>query len=1211
MLSRPLVSVSIASLALYGLMVIILVGGCPQQQVPQPEPEPNDANDIVTPDEPNSGGNERPIPPPVIDPNGVNGGGDGDGDGDGGDGGDGDGGGDGGDATVSLRVNEPTNPEAVRPGTIVELVFKLTDPKSMVTQTEFLVARDENADGQPDGNPVIVTQIAATAGTNTVPFDTAATEPLLTDGLGKFLLGVRYETSLGERVTNYGAGVLTVDAVPPEAAWVSPEGDHLVNPTFWTVRIQTEDNSKHTVRVYLDTDTTPNNGYAGVLVGETEFNAGSAVREFTAPLSVDAGTYFYYVIVSDGIEPPTAFYAPNIEVGGGALARLSVTNRLVGEFELGRLDPDANDYSNLGAILQGFNFNDLAGSAMASVPDLDGDGHPELLVGARFGKPNLVGFNGQGWGEAYLIYGGGRLSGVNYLNATTVSVPGVAFRGVRAVLNTPWTEGLSDITVLPDMDGDEKPELVFSFPRVESVTLAHTYPLQHLALEPTIWGMGFLEMDAEIGGQWLQETAQFTRGGMVIVSSQNDLLVNRNQITRKSDRILDLHEVGQMFTSMGRPGVQLYLKRIEEIPPAAGEIYCSDCVPNVWDEDTECPEGEGQKCDPNDPTNPACPCECQEGCEACGGIAENPNETPYRKFKLFWDVWLGGTNDPMGPGGFHQAWTVPAANPPLANPRAFEVQLPPNDEGPCLEGEEDAFGCINLNEWYVWETLCGTSLSKNPSWQTMGGQAAVWTGFYGNISSGGEPLTYVVGQTGIPPTSIGARVLGQSVDDRFGSSLSNDGTFLYISAPDHTALAVDINMPLKMPSDRVGSGVVYILRTVFRDPQGRNAAQLWAEPGQRWPYPDAQLPQRLDYSMPTPHQYLIQTVGSWRWNYNPEAFRYDQHPCYPQTYEDIYTETSRPGTECNPYDTQTELAGNLIAHTFQIVGPAQSTPARLSHVRAVGDVNGDGVQDVAVGSEFIEDPADPGVVVGAIYFVFGRPNGWEGHMLLDDLHRDLNDPERLTGFMLKGTSPAAPIARVFDRVGDFDGDGIDDVVVGSEGGGGEVVVILGSPTLESPANGWTIPDLVEAGRAVRFTAAAGELLGANVAGAGDVDGDGYADILLAAPGAVDNRGAVYLVYGGPNLKGNIPVDQRIGTVDLPGARLVGRRTGDQVGGGVKIYAYDVGSNGYMFNVYSRGVAPLGDLDGDGRADFGVSAMVADVNSRTDSGEVYVLYGRGD
>ena len=149
----------------------------------------------------------------------------------------------------------------------------------------------------------------------------------------------------------------------------------------------------------------------------------------------------------------------------------------------------------------------------------------------------------------------------------------------------------------------------------------------------------------------------------------------------------------------------------------------------------------------------------------------------------------------------------------------------------------------------------------------------------------------------------------------------------------------------------------------------------------------------------------------------------------------------------------------------------------------------------------------------------------------------------------------------------------------------------------------------------------GDLTGANVAAAGDVDGDGFGDILIAAPNAVDpaqapgNRdpgpGVVYLIYGSPDLVGGDTVDlSRVGTVDVKGIVFVGRNVGDLLGGGSKTVS-GTDPNGGSTTSFSRGVTALGDIDGDRRGDFAISAMLADPFGKTDAGEVYIFYGRGD
>src|SRR5262249_20698106 len=149
----------------------------------------------------------------------------------------------------------------------------------------------------------------------------------------------------------------------------------------------------------------------------------------------------------------------------------------------------------------------------------------------------------------------------------------------------------------------------------------------------------------------------------------------------------------------------------------------------------------------------------------------------------------------------------------------------------------------------------------------------------------------------IPPTSIGARILGQKVEDRFGTAVAADGTFLYMSAPNHTSTVAEVASLGNAGGDRAGSGAVYQLRTNASVSGGLTVTQLWIEPGSRsiqdpnstdpndtitvpisWPNPDVELPTRTDTSMPVPHQYIVKDVGSLRGTTNPHVFYTDRDP---------------------------------------------------------------------------------------------------------------------------------------------------------------------------------------------------------------------------------------------------------------------------------------------------------------------------------------------
>jgi hypothetical protein len=150
--------------------------------------------------------------------------------------------------------------------------------------------------------------------------------------------------------------------------------------------------------------------------------------------------------------------------------------------------------------------------------------------------------------------------------------------------------------------------------------------------------------------------------------------------------------------------------------------------------------------------------------------------------------------------------------------------------------------------------------------------------------------------------------------------------------------------------------------------------------------------------------------------------------------------------------------------------------------------------------------------------------------------------------------------------GDVNGDGYGDLVVGASGlatSTGEVDVYLGGPsglgttptTLNDPAN------------------TAGDSFGGSVAGAGDVNGDGYGDLIVGARGTPNSTGGAYIYYGGSSGIGSLPT-----ALNDPGGTL-----GDSFG---------------------LSVACAGDVNGDGYADLVVGAY----STESGTGHVYVFVG---
>jgi hypothetical protein len=179
----------------------------------------------------------------------------------------------------------------------------------------------------------------------------------------------------------------------------------------------------------------------------------------------------------------------------------------------------------------------------------------------------------------------------------------------------------------------------------------------------------------------------------------------------------------------------------------------------------------------------------------------------------------------------------------------------------------------------------------------------------------------------------------------------------------------------------------------------------------------------------------------------------------------------------------------------KLYGENASDEAGIAESSA-GDVDADGFDDVVVGA-FYNDAG--GTNAGAVYLMYGPIDG----------SHDLTDADvKLTG---EDASDYAGLSVA--AAGDIDLDGYDDFLVGAYGdddGGssaGAVYVLLG-PVLSDR-------DLSAADAKVTG-ADTGHDAGYSVAGSTDVDGDGYPDILVGAYGADGggtDSGAAYLVYG--------------------------------------------------------------------------------------------------
>jgi hypothetical protein len=202
-------------------------------------------------------------------------------------------------------------------------------------------------------------------------------------------------------------------------------------------------------------------------------------------------------------------------------------------------------------------------------------------------------------------------------------------------------------------------------------------------------------------------------------------------------------------------------------------------------------------------------------------------------------------------------------------------------------------------------------------------------------------------------------------------------------------------------------------------------------------------------------------------------------------------------------------------HGFAIIGEAGGSRfgshlASLS--AALGDINGDGIDDFAIGSAYA-DVADR-EEAGAVYIIFGKPTS-EAVVSID-----LADDFDGAGVMIGGASAGDHLGSSISGAGDVNGDGIRDLLIGCPGCESEGRAGSGAAYLVYCAEDMEDIDLAEHTKhpVIRFHgAAAADLLGTTVSNAADLNGDGLADLVLGAPGAhteLDHDvGCVHVIYG--------------------------------------------------------------------------------------------------
>jgi FG-GAP repeat protein/VCBS repeat protein len=270
-----------------------------------------------------------------------------------------------------------------------------------------------------------------------------------------------------------------------------------------------------------------------------------------------------------------------------------------------------------------------------------------------------------------------------------------------------------------------------------------------------------------------------------------------------------------------------------------------------------------------------------------------------------------------------------------------------------------------------------------------------------------------------------------------------------------------------------------------------------------------------------------------------------------------------------------------------------------------GDVNADGFNDVIAGAQ----KADPGGIgnAGSVYVY----SGMDGSLL----------------YQWNGTTVNERLGQSVAGAGDVNADGYDDVITCTIFAAPGGITNAGSVFVYSGADGSLLH---------RFDGTtADEFFGATVAGAGDINRDGFADLLVgnpyASPAGVYWAGTV-LVYSGAD--GSL-LHQWDGTAteDLLGYSISGAQDIDLDGfddviigsfqsdpgglvdaGSAYVYSGADGSVLYQWNgtnaadYFGGQVSGAGDVDADGTPDLVISAWGVDLGFSGEHGEVYVYSG---